>query len=332
MGSSSSSFRDEKKFLLEREVNEYFVKGIKYWDADRFARLKRIMEGDVTFDVEVSERDSFAYVDQKLFLNQFENFLQLYPSWRENNVILFWMTYPKANHEKMLVMRKQLSGLCFMHAPVVLQHYLLCIYRISIGEDLDFKMIDVANYIKQNWKGSTLETYIAYDHGGSSLQFFKDINNPLHITYRRYILNNPRHHVAFTKVCSEIMEELRSYPALVSNFKVSPKFQASGTSFAGVQNLSSNNVGLHAMLLIGGRQAADGQFYFLLQNWWQDRFFIEVSAEYLYSSEATISFVEEEIKSIPETFTCTNSPYSETTADACERMDELLVSNHGGRF
>jgi hypothetical protein len=114
---------------------------------------------------------------------------------------------------------------------------------------------------------------------------------------------------------------------------VSPEFHASGTSFAGVQNLSSNNVGLHAMLLIGGRQAADGQFYFLLQNWWHDRFFIEVSAEYLYSSEATISFVEEEIKSIPETLLCTNSPYLETTVDASERMDELIATintSHNG--
>jgi len=181
MGSTFSSFRDEIKFLLEREVNEHFVKGIKYWDVDRMDRLKGIMEGDATIDTDLS----FTSVD--LFLNQFKNFLNLYPSWIDNSVIFFWMAYDEKKREKMFVMRKQLSGLSFMHAPVVLQHYLLCIYRIRMNEDLDFKMINVANYIKQNWKASTLETYIAFDHGGSSLQFFKDINNPLNITYRRYI-------------------------------------------------------------------------------------------------------------------------------------------------
>ena len=81
------------------------------------------------------------------------------------------------------------------------------------------------------------------------------------------------------------------------------------------------------MLLIGGRSEVGGhgdvKFFFLLQNWWADRFFIEVSAEYLYSSEATISFVEEEVQEIPEGFVCTNSPYSETCVDTSERMDEM---------
>ncbi len=77
------------------------------------------------------------------------------------------------------------------------------------------------------------------------------------------------------------------------------------------------------MLLIGGRKSDTGEFFFLLQNWWEKRFFIEVTAEYLYSSEAIISFVEEENKDIPSTFVCTNSPYSETTTDTSERLDEM---------
>lgn len=84
-------------------------------------------------------------------------------------------------------------------------------------------------------------------------------------------------------------------------------------------------MGMHAMLLIGGRIAADGSFYFLMQNWWENRFFIEVSADYLYSSESTISFIEEDIQNIPVAFVCTNSPYLETTIDACERLDEIIA-------
>lgn len=131
------------------------------------------------------------------------------------------------------------------------------------------------------------------------------------------------------------MEELKFYPALVSNFKVSPEFQKEGVSFSGLHNLDNADCkGMHSMLLIGGRSEVvensdDSKFFFLLQNWWADRFFIEVSAEYLYSSEATISFVEEEVEEIPGGFACTNSPYSETCIDTSERMDEIADSAGG---
>jgi hypothetical protein len=76
------------------------------------------------------------------------------------------------------------------------------------------------------------------------------------------------------------------------------------------------------MLLIGAREA-NGSFFFLLQNWWEDKFFVEVSAEYMFSSNALISFVAENIVEIPTTFACTNCPYSETSIDACERLDHM---------
>jgi len=123
-------------------------------------------------------------------------------------------------------------------------------------------------------------------------------------------------------VCSDILEELKAgYPGLISNFKVSKEFQTSGTSFRALVNLSTCNEGLHAMLLIGTRKTDDDEYFFLLQNWWEGRFFVEVSADYLYSSEATISFVEEDITEIPTAFACTNSPYSETATDVRERFE-----------
>lgn len=145
--------------------------------------------------------------------------------------------------------------------------------------------------------------------------------------YCRHTLNQPRHLVAFNNVCAELMDKLRSYPALVSNFKVSPEFHTAGVSFHGTHNLDANCRGMHAMLLIGARSEVDVRgdvkYVFLLQNWWAERFFIEVSAEYLYSSEAIISFVEEEVEEIPNRFACTYSSYSETILDTSERMDEM---------
>ena len=151
------------------------------------------------------------------------------------------------------------------------------------------------------------------------------------LSYCRHTLNHPRLIVAFNKICAEIMDELRSYPALVSNFKVSPEFhETAGVSFDGTHDLDTNCKGMHSMLLIGARREVDVggdiKYFFLLQNWWAERFFIEVSAEYLYSSEAIISFVEEEVMEIPNKFACTYSSYAETIMDTSERMDEMEMS------
>jgi hypothetical protein len=139
----------------------------------------------------------------------------------------------------------------------------------------------------------------------------------------RYILNSPDRYAEFTDVCSKILEELRQYPALVSNFKVSQDFLKGGLSFTQPYYLGKDFVGFHAMLLVGGR-VKDGKYFFLLQNWWENRSFIEVSAEYMYSAEATISFVEQEIIEIPSNIQCTDSPYAKTATDAPERHNELF--------
>lgn len=51
------------------------------------------------------------------------------------------------------------------------------------------------------------------------------------------------------------------------------------------------------MLLIGLRKDSNtGKYWFLLQNWWKGRFFIEVEGDYFADSYASIVFVSEENK------------------------------------
>jgi hypothetical protein len=46
----------------------------------------------------------------------------------------------------------------------------------------------------------------------------------------------------------------------------------------------------HAMVLIGARKTASNEYFFLLQDWWKSRYFVEVSGEYLALCEARIIF------------------------------------------
>jgi hypothetical protein len=75
--------------------------------------------------------------------------------------------------------------------------------------------------------------------------------------------------------------------------------------------------------LQGGRRTVNGEYFFLLQNWWSKRFFIEVSAEYLASTRAIIVFVNDEVVAIPANFNCINAPCAETCCDTAEKLNEL---------
>ena len=77
------------------------------------------------------------------------------------------------------------------------------------------------------------------------------------------------------------------------------------------------------MVLIGARRSVEGH-YFLLQNCWQDRHFIEVSAEYMHHCGATITFVNKAIITRKDDLihlSC-RSPYGETNLDNDETSVE----------
>lgn len=72
------------------------------------------------------------------------------------------------------------------------------------------------------------------------------------------------------------------------------------------------------MVLIGFRKDADRN-YFLLQNWWKNKQFIEVDSEYLHSCEAIVHFVTTAQDKIPEDFNANDGHFFETQSiDKCE--------------
>ena len=56
------------------------------------------------------------------------------------------------------------------------------------------------------------------------------------------------------------------------------------------------------MALIGVRQDETGKLWFLLQNWWEAKQFVEMDEEYLEASGAIVSFVKTPQHSIPTEF------------------------------
>jgi hypothetical protein len=274
------------------------------WTEQQKFQLIRIINGDI-------------HNHMISFDEEFNKFCEIIPEWKEDNVILFWKFYPTLRTIK--VLRRQLSGLCYMHAPVVLQHYMSTI----LHGDNNFKMIDVARFISEHWSAKEIVDYIERDLGGKSIMFLEQITE--HLEYESISIPSKSRKILYDETCEELLRQLEKKPALVSGFDVDENFQKEGLAFKGIKN--KTHVGFHAMLLIGGRKGVDIngeiEYYFLLQNWWLNRFFIEVTGEYMNSCKAQLYFVTNNTIKTPEKITFIYSPYAETTVDVSEKLNEM---------
>ena len=119
------------------------------------------------------------------------------------------------------------------------------------------------------------------DKGGDAYDFLEQI-----------LVDKPKNLGIASMNDSYLMENLNKYgPALVAGFKVSTDFTNMNT-WQHVGSWNENSIGRHAMLLICHRKTEYGMRY-LLQNWWDQKPWIEVDLEYLNSSKALIYFIKE---------------------------------------
>jgi len=242
--------------------------------------------------------------------NSFTRLLDSLPSWQDNSSYVAFRDDRRISCG--LLERVQLSGLCYMHAPVVLQAYLVAMQTTTS------KMLELADYIRKYRAAQELEDHIFRDEGGSSRAFLAQI------------LANTSGLVGFdcTSMVDEdvgqaiihrIIKNLKEFgPALVSGFMVTENFLDAKTHQHLCQD-SSNEFGLHAMVLVGHRKDG-GQDRFLLQNWWSDKSFIEVDAEYLAGQRASLVFVQSDQPDIPVQFSRNSARHVELEMTVRERL------------
>ena len=339
----------EKEYDRVVELSNQVLKrkGALYtWDTlenEQKKRILRLLCGDSTLSVSKNSgcmlmciKSIFFKKNKKMitfdeawnyFQRKFSNETNMEWSSPEFECFTFWTHYEHIPHLK--VIRRQLSGLCYMHASVVLQHYL-----VSIHTGRKCTMIDVAKYMVKHMPLDRFSSHVISNKGTESEKFFKEITKlPMDykpISYTLPSMDSPTrvksidffqlHNHTCHAIC-ELLKQLR-LPALVCNFRVHEKFRkptpedkvcyTSPTDFT-----ESNEIGGHAMLLVGYR-IFKNETYFLLQNWWHNRFFVEVSSSYLSDSGAKIIFFPDltPFTDIPQEFETTpESDYAETSLD-----------------
>lgn len=83
---------------------------------------------------------------------------------------------------------------------------------------------------------------------------------------------------------------------MISSFQVYSDFFNNNENAILRGTLKGSKLGFHAMILIGMRTEIDDTgntfYYFLIQNWWDTQYFVEVDAEYLGSCRHNIVFVK----------------------------------------
>jgi hypothetical protein len=186
----------------------------------------------------------------------FEVFCKTHPVWADKtkSYVVFRDHEAFAGKEGVFVERIQLSGLCYMHAPIVLQHYLV---RMNSTEQV--MMLDMGIYLRQYMGDTALYKHIWEDAGGDSVEFLKHI-----------LVQDSQPEISTPDSDgSTWLTSLKEHgPLLVSGAEIEDVFlNGDATSFCG--GLTTEIHGRHAMVLVGHRRDSSGRNLFLLQNWWR---------------------------------------------------------------
>ena len=115
-------------------------------------------------------------------------------------------------------MRTQNSDLCYLHAPVVLERYL-----IASGV---YSSIDIGLYESELLSGESLVEFLVKIRGGNSQKTLQDICMLQEHQIKRYAIpDKDELPEAYDQTCEKVFMRVSNEPAMVSVFTVFPDFK-----------------------------------------------------------------------------------------------------------
>lgn len=232
-----------------------------------------------------------------------------FPGWQEKDTsfVLWRDQLSGVPHQ-----RVQKSRLCYVHAPVVAQRYLVLLnqqqqaHQQQQADDLqprhDPGQIDMSKFIRRYFSAAELDSHVFSDSGGSTKTTVKRILVP-----GTQVL-----HYNYSQSPTDFETILRQYgPAVIAHFQVDEAFCRGSGPFISASARGGAVKGGHAMLVVGCRWNEKRQLRLLVQNWWKDKQFVEVDLAYLRASEAELVFVETPQPHIPDKYELTTTVYAE---------------------
>jgi hypothetical protein len=256
-------------------------------DRAAFERLRRV--------VEIGENSSNR-------APAFDEFLTLHPEWAEEKAWVLFRDHEKLRGKGSYVERTQKSGLCYLHAPIIFQHYLL-----AMASNEPIPMIDLSQFLRCFMDATHLRKHIFENYGGYSVE-----------ALRMFLGLENQHSLPKIDVCSpEVPQLLQSYgPGLISSMEVWSCF-ADQKAWQHLDFPKGRMRGFHSVVLVGFRYV-DGQIRYLIQNTWEGILFKEVSGGYLRSCGAILTFCDQQDLKRPTHFGANYHTHVETSVDCCE--------------
>ena len=146
--------------------------------------------------------------------SMFDDFVTKHEEWKGNDSFVVFRDHQDLKGKShALVERFQKSGLCYMHACVVVQHYL-----VAMNNQEEVPMLNMAEYLKGYMKSDELYDQIWNNKGGDSLNFLEKI-------LKKKPASENISHCSNKKDLDVMDEYLHSCgPGLVSGFCVEEKF------------------------------------------------------------------------------------------------------------
>jgi hypothetical protein len=243
-------------------------------------RIDRLLEDG---DIETRPLDFQAELDA---------FIAAHPEWSNTTTSYISLLANPRLHRSM-ISRVQITGLCFLHAPLVALHYSINL----ASSELNNATVDITTALRHNFDDGILGSYLFADKGWWTRTIIDRVFEPEHgapvprvqdftISFP-YSVAQSKHD--FGGLRSMLIE---NGVGIITAIDVDiAMWNASATSFSGSH--LTKYIGGHSMVLIGVRlDDKSGQYYLLLQNWWESLQILEIRQDYASVNHAQLCFVQ----------------------------------------
>ncbi len=102
--------------------------------------------------------------------SSFDNFVSKNPQWGPGKSWVLFRDHSQLKDKNAYVERTQLSSLCYMHGPVMMQHYL-----VAMNSDAKIGMVDISDYLRKHMDSESLKNHIFHNSGGFSIEFLRNL-------------------------------------------------------------------------------------------------------------------------------------------------------------
>ena len=181
-------------------------------------------------------------------------------------------------------------------------------YLQVLGLGIRVEMINITKLISTTFMPDLLAKHIFCYRGGNSRQVLKSFLEPKSMTFTP----------GLDQIDAAFLEKYG--PGLVSHFSAHDDILVDGRfSFSGEP--AGTDDGKHAMVLVGVRVDTEGGRWFLIQNWWRKKQFLEIREDYMTWCEVVMVFVLTPQRSTEARFPTVGGSYAEAVEEAACHVD-----------